>query len=80
MSNINDGGPAFPVLDTSQNLATGETTVHQACYSGMTLRDYFAAQAMQGMIAAAENYQTHELAQYAYEVADAMLKARKEQN
>jgi hypothetical protein len=33
---------------------------------------------MQGVIAA-ENYRTHELAQYAYEVADAMLKARKEQ-
>jgi methionine salvage enolase-phosphatase E1 len=43
-----------------------------------TLRDYFAAKAMQGVIAA-ENYRTHELAQYAYEVADAMLKARKEQ-
>ena len=44
--------------------------------AGLTLRDYFAAKAMQGMLAAAENYQTPEISQFAYDVADAMLKAR----
>jgi hypothetical protein len=34
---------------------------------------------MQGMLAAAENYQTTELAEHAYQVADAMLKARGQQ-
>ena len=43
---------------------------------GLTLRDYFAAQAMQGMLAASENYPTPGLANYAYQVADAMLAAR----
>ena len=43
---------------------------------GMTLRDYFAAKAMQGMLAASENYQTHEMAMYAYDVADVMLAVR----
>ena len=43
---------------------------------GLTLRDYFAAQAMQGMLAASENYPTPELANYAYQVADAMLAER----
>ena len=42
------------------------------------LRDYFAAKAMQGMLAAPENYATTELVSYAYEVAEAMLKAREQ--
>jgi hypothetical protein len=81
MSNINDGGPAFPVLDTSQNLATGETTVHQACYSGMTLRDYFAAKAMPWVasdVPAGSSFQD-KVAVLSYAMADAMLEARKEQ-
>lgn len=66
MDQVKDGGPAFPVSEEAlmRNLP------------GMTLRDYFAAKAMQGMLAAAENYRTHELTGFAYQVADAMLKAR----
>ena len=58
--------PAFPVPPMEN------------CYAptGMTLRDYFAAKAMQGMLAASENYQTHEMAMYAYDIADAMLAVR----
>jgi len=45
---------------------------------GMTLRDYFAGRAMQGMLS--ENsgirYPTDELVDFAYKVADAMMKAR----
>ena len=50
-------------------------------FQGMTLRDYFAAKAMQGFLA----YATHkgiyappdnELASAAFQLADAMLKAR----
>ena len=44
---------------------------------GMKLRDYFAAKAMQGMLS--ENsgirYPTDELVDFAYKVADAMMKA-----
>ena len=44
----------------------------------ITLRDYFASNAMQGMLS--ENsgirYSNDELAKFAYEVADAMLKER----
>jgi hypothetical protein len=61
------GIPAFPVNELNQ---TGGV---YAQHLGMTLRDYFAAKAMQGMLAASENYQTPELAKYAYDVADAML-------
>ena len=51
--------------------------IHHA-QAGMTLRDYFAAKAMQGMLS--ENsgirYPTDELVDFAYKVADAMMKAR----
>ena len=48
---------------------------------GMTLRDYFAAKAMQGLLANSETnraWGVNENAKYAYEQADAMLKARGE--
>lgn len=46
---------------------------------GMTLRDYFAAKAIQGMMAdhTRDNY-PEELAEHAYKIADAMMKAREE--
>lgn len=68
---INKGGPAFPF---------------GTAFAGMTLRDYFAAQALTGaqvwdavlngknaMLAGGG---TDKLAEIAYAVADAMLKAR----
>jgi len=42
---------------------------------GMTLRDYFAAKAMQGILF--ECLETKDTAKFAYEMADAMLEARK---
>ena len=73
---INDGGPAFPVADTIHT--DGQV---QFGFNGMTLRDYFAAKAMQGDIASMEAHNdpqdaAHHIAKRAYAVADAMLKAR----
>ena len=74
MSEIKDGGPAFP--DGSQN------QWGYAVNSGMTLRDYFAAKAMQGLITSLHSkpypeWQTVEwISESAYGIADAMLKAR----
>jgi hypothetical protein len=73
MSEINDGGPAFPVevYDFDKDVFVNE--------KGMTLRDYFAAKAMQTLLA--EGYYEGEVcngvAIDAYEMADAMLWARK---
>jgi len=65
--------PAFPVQ--SVYIEDQETNSR-----GMTLRDYFAAKAMQGAIsgcaARGEVIMYSELAGLSYEVADAMLKAR----
>ena len=47
--------------------------------TGMTLRDYFAAKAMQGLLARMGNdkMNVHDvLAQRTYQIADAMMKAR----
>jgi hypothetical protein len=45
---------------------------------GMDLRDYFAAAAMQGLYSDDTlDITTHEAAIYAYEIADAMMEARK---
>ena len=46
--------------------------------NGMTLRDYFAAKAMQGILAswAKETCMYEEVSAISYEMADEMLKAR----
>jgi hypothetical protein len=46
---IKDGGPAFPCEQGREPCGTWNQTFD----SGMTLRDYFAAKAMQGIIIAA---------------------------
>ena len=43
----------------------------------ITLRDYFAAQAMQGMFSEHFSSRKEEIAKAAYLMADAMLEARK---
>ena len=43
---------------------------------GMTLRDYFAAKAMQGMMGSAWTIKPSEIPKRAYEMADLMLEAR----
>jgi hypothetical protein len=73
MSEKDDGGPAFP---------WGEHGTH---LGGATLRDYFAAKAMQAMITKSNGQGetggaagVPVVAEYAYEYADAMIEARKQ--
>ena len=78
---INDGGPAFPVPDVIDH----DRNYYQYGGQGMTLRDYFAAKAMAAYLAhlssldctVSKHYP--EIANEAYEIADAMLKAREVQ-
>jgi hypothetical protein len=66
----NDGGPAFPGFD----LINQEGRRNPA---GMTLRDYFAGQALAGILASANFGTTKEwIGGKAYEAADSMLAAR----
>ena len=72
MSNTDTGGPAFPMPMT---MMTAEHIANEP-ESGMTLRDYFAAKAMQGFISRGGDYDAEFDADRAYAYADAMLKAR----
>ena len=74
--NKDTGGPAFPTLADNG---------HAMNQDGMTLRDYFAAKAMQGLIGCSdwrESMDEHNASDFtafsAYAMADAMLKARKQ--
>ena len=47
-------------------------------YTGMTLRDYFAAKAFQSRLEKYNDWTLDELSSQAYKDADAMLKARQQ--
>ena len=69
--------PAFP----SDGYIDDRTGERWNCASGMTLRDYFAAKAMQGLLAAnsveiRDKDYKESASRIAYAIADAMLKAR----
>ena len=72
------GGPAFPgvqraLMIKAEHIGIAEQYDLQS--NGMTLRDYFAAKAMQALI---EKYDESplELSDEAYSFADAMIEAR----
>jgi hypothetical protein len=62
-----EGGPAFPAKTSDVN------------FKGMSLRDWFAGQALVGFLSTEANEATEpeSIAKWAYENADAMLAARK---
>ncbi len=74
-----DGGPAFPTTIDSPHADIGVEHLE-----GMTLRDYFAAKAMQAILGQAGTHASEDdqdelhrvVAELAYRHADAMLSAR----
>lgn len=80
MSKENNGGPAFPYSGVHKGAKVNLIVDSH----GMTLRDYFAAKAMQGVMASGTAMSigtNHEeamvgMARAFYSMADAMIKAR----
>jgi hypothetical protein len=74
---MEDGGPAFPMPMT---MMTSEHIANEPEF-GMTLRDYFAAKAMQSITSVLHSgirpVDLGAMARDAYGIADAMLNARK---
>jgi hypothetical protein len=70
-----NGGPAFPA---TRIISINGTIAGEAVLDGMTLRDWFAGQALAGMLANSsydeETFET--TAEMSYMQADAMLAAR----
>lgn len=79
---INDGGPAFPAPEASISHFG-----FPDAYTGMTMRDYFAAKVIGGLMLrnwsefiGGEEELIAQWGKSAYMVADAMLKAREKHN
>ena len=68
MKTINQGGPAFPTPGFKPN----------EVFYGLTVRDYFAAKAMQSYLNGddRDSFTYDEWAGASYQMADAMIKAR----
>lgn len=91
---INDGGSAFPrPASIGNNYLTGESGVVVDPQRGMSLRDWFAGQALAGELASQDGRSDaysgkgtgivtrdcmHEFSVRCYRIADAMLRARSE--
>jgi hypothetical protein len=78
VAKINDGDPAFPGLNaTLVDIDSDGQKCHETQpLCGMTLRDFFAAAALQGMSASGHFTLKEDIRRIAFERADAMLKAR----
>lgn len=71
MSTPNDGGPAFPETRWDDKIR------QEVQWCGMTLRDWFAGQALNGLLSDASSFgDPKSFSDSAYLYADAMLKAR----
>lgn len=79
MSNKETGGPAFPV---HPDMAAQLNCIPSQSDAGMTLRDYFAAKAINAILNANMvnriDMEWKTIANEAYWCADAMLKAREQ--
>jgi hypothetical protein len=75
----NDGGPAFP----HEGRDNGPGNIRGWPHDGMSLRDWFAGQALAGIMSnctgdGRTTWLPESAAFHAYSVADAMLKAREQ--
>ena len=70
-----DGGAAFPTMEFER---VSEYVHSDIVHPGMSLRDWFAGQALAGLSANPTAYDVavETLAKWAYEQADAMIKTR----
>ena len=80
---IDNGGPAYPTTPVSHGYAADAHGEGTGAGTGLSIRDYFAGQALQGWAAAGqvlvemkEGGPFGNMANWAYQVADAMLAAR----
>jgi hypothetical protein len=74
MSTINDGGPAFS--GSYEEFDCDNDRWRVVSSGGMTLRDYFAGQALHNMLGGGHKPNYDIAASDAYLYADAMIKAR----
>lgn len=71
-----NGGPAFPNTHVIPKQGDLEMIPGWEGREGMTLRDYFSAKALMGMLAHGDPRKTEYLVKDAYALADAMIEER----
>jgi len=77
---MTDGGPAFPCEARHTESRDGKWVDRWIPEGGMSLRDYFAGQALVGFLLVSDcRDNPAKAAAWSYEQADAMLKARESQ-
>jgi hypothetical protein len=80
MNAINDGGPAFP---GGHVIEKDSDHYGEPYWDGMSLRDYFAGQALAAVLIESDPQEPHpsntRVAERAYGIADAMLAERERQ-
>ena len=72
----NNGGPAYP-SDHKMAVMTQNGKLETFGHDGMTLRDWFAGMALQGILAAGGS-RIMPQSEMAFQLADEMLKAREQ--
>lgn len=78
--NVKDGGQAFPTHAEYSKVCSDGYTWHHGTVSGMSLRDWFAGQAVAGLMSNTDFLSRHrsdDIARAAFKVADALLEFRK---
>jgi hypothetical protein len=77
ITQIKDGGPAFPqAIARSEDGQLGFSSDYGL--GGISIRDYFAAKALCGYLSSGKTNDRETIAAACYAYADAMLKAREE--
>jgi sirohydrochlorin ferrochelatase len=76
---MKDGGQAFPGITSSWGDEGRDEQPHLEGTSGMSLRDYFAAKAMQAYIAHHPDTDDFIIARLSYALADAMIEVREDE-
>jgi hypothetical protein len=81
---MNNGGSVFTIFDVSGNNDKDSpftSGIYPSPDVGLSVRDYFAAAALMGKLASGitcvNSYDYCELADFAFDMADAMLKRRR---
>ena len=79
---IKDGGSAFPTQHEETIHGKEYSSKHTVYNSGMSLRDWFAGMALQGIMAAPKRISVDciDIAIDAYKLADAMIKEKEKTN
>ena len=77
MSKQKDGGPVYPIFEARHANADYDIT-----HCGISLRDLFAIQALNGLLVseAKREQKLSEMVALAYRIADAMIAEREKQN